>query len=378
MSFRSRVGGAGAHWAALFAIAACGGGAVSPGATTGASGTSAGVASGGVAATGATGSLSASGSNGSGAAASSGGSGAAAGDTAGSGTAPQSGTASGTAAPQSGAATGAASGSGSTGSGSTGSGNSGSGASGPDASTVFDASPPPPSDASHSNKVLIYGVATGFNHASIPAAANAIAQAATAAGLSPVIVPAGITNANNTVPVPADFTPQALAGYGAVVLVACSGEPFGTPGTAQIQALVDFVTGGGGLVAIEDANHSYDTATANPSTAYVSLIGGDFNGHSGYGAGTCAPMGTNPAAAMLPATFAIVDEVYYYNKVSPDIQVVLNCYNTGATPRPVSWVRTQGAGRVFYTGLGHDNHSWTGGPLVPQHILPALLWTMGR
>jgi type 1 glutamine amidotransferase len=89
-------------------------------------------------------------------------------------------------------------------------------------------------------------------------------------------------------------------------------------------------------------------------------------------------MGTHPSVAMLPATFAIVDEVYYYQQVSKDIQVVLNCENPGAAPRPVSWVRTQGAGRVFYTGLGHDNHSWTGGPLVPQHILPALLWTMGR
>ena len=89
--------------------------------------------------------------------------------------------------------------------------------------------------------------------------------------------------------------------------------------------------------------------------------------------------------AMLPATFSIVDEVYFYKQLSTDIQVVLNCEPPGNAPRPISWVRTQGAGRVFYTGLGHDIHSWTGPTaptggvsLVSQHILPALLWTMKR
>jgi type 1 glutamine amidotransferase len=275
--------------------------------------------------------------------------------------------------PTSGAATGSASGASTPTSGSSGA-TGASGASG----AASGATGPVDGGPRGSSKVLIYGVATAFDHASIPTAAMAIAQAAAGAGLTADILPMGITTANNTKAIPSAFTPQALSAYGAVVLVACSGEPFGTPGTAEIAALVAFVNGGGGLVAIEDANHTYDNSTPNPSPDYVALIGGDFNGHSGYGPGTCAPMGTNPSVTMLAATFAIVDEVYYYQQLSKDIQVVLNCENPGAMPRPISWVRTQGAGRVFYTGLGHDNHSWTGGPLVPQHILPALLWTMGR
>jgi uncharacterized protein len=240
-------------------------------------------------------------------------------------------------------------------------------------------SPVGSTDGGGPSKVLIYGVATVFDHASIPAAATAIAQAAVGAGLSADIAPAGITTKNNSVPIPGDFSPQALSAYGAVVLLASSGEPLGTPGTSQIQALIDFVNAGGGLVAIEDANHAYDDSTPDPSTAFVSLIGGDFNGHTGYGPGTCQPVGMQQSNAMLPATFAIVDEVYYFKLLGKDVQVVLNCENPGAAPRPVSWVRTQGAGRVFYTGLGHDVHSWmSGDPLVPQHILPALLWTMKR
>lgn len=228
----------------------------------------------------------------------------------------------------------------------------------------------------HSNKVLIYTATTGFRHESIPAAATAIAAAATAAGLDPVLSPADPTTVST--PVPADFAPGALAPYGAVVLLATSGQPLGAPGTVQIQTLIDFVTAGGGLVAIEDASHCYDTDFPPVSAPYIALIGGDFNGHTGYGPGTCATVGSHPTNSMLPATFAITDEVYYFKDVAADIQVVLECENPGAAPRPISWVRTQGAGRVFYTALGHADPSWTTGPLVPDHVFPALLWTMGR
>jgi type 1 glutamine amidotransferase len=146
----------------------------------------------------------------------------------------------------------------------------------------------------------------------------------------------------------------------------------------QIQTLIDFVEAGGGLVAIEDASHSYDGDFPPASAPYIGLIGGDFNGHTGFGPGTCGTVGSHPTNTMLPATFAITDEVYYFKQAAPDIQVVLECENPGAAPRPVSWVRTQGAGRVFYTALGHADASWTAGPLVPDHVIPALLWSMGR
>jgi hypothetical protein len=246
----------------------------------------------------------------------------------------------------------------------------------PDASLTPEAGPSPATgDSGHSNKVLIYTATTGFRHASIPAAAKAIATAATAAGLVPVLSP----DPNSAgVPVPADFATGALASYGAVVLLADSGYALGTPGTTQIQTLVDFVEGGGGLVGIEDATHCYDSAFPPAVPSYISLLGGDFSGHTGFGPGTCATVGSHPTNAMLPATFAITDEVYFFTQLGADIKVVLECENPGAAPRPISWVRTQGSGRVFYTALGHADASWTTGPLVPDHVLPALLWTMGR
>ena len=33
---------------------------------------------------------------------------------------------------------------------------------------------------------------------------------------------------------------------------------------------------------------------------------------------------------------------------------------------------------MFYTALGHADASWTSPPLVDGHVIPALLWTLGR
>jgi hypothetical protein len=221
--------------------------------------------------------------------------------------------------------------------------------------------------AGHGNKILVYTLATGYVHASIPDTATGIAHAATAAGLLPE------TSAD-----PAKFDPGGLSQYAGVVLVATSGAPFGSPGTTQIQTLIDFVRGGGGLVAIEDANHAY------ASVQYISLIGGEFTTHSALGPGTCSPVGNNPAVAMLPAAFAVTsDEIYFFTNVNADDQVVLRCSAYGSAPRPVAWVRMEGLGRVFYTSLGHTSAAWMDTPgqpslLVHDHVFPGLLWTIGR
>jgi hypothetical protein len=196
-------------------------------------------------------------------------------------------------------------------------------------------------------------------HGSTPTAATAITKSAMALGL-----------VCETSQDPTKFTAAGLAPYAAIVLLATTGEPFGSPGTAQIQALVDYVQGGGGLVGIENADHAYDT-----SVPYISLVGGDFNGHSGYGPDTCYSDGLHPTNAKLPAMFSVTDEIYYTSKFNTDNQVVLRC---GSDKRAISWVRQQGAGRVFYTTLGHDDHSWTMPPLVDDHVVPGLLWSMGR
>ncbi|HXI58843.1 MAG TPA: ThuA domain-containing protein [Polyangia bacterium] len=220
-----------------------------------------------------------------------------------------------------------------------------------------EAGPPRDGAAPSSTRVLIYTRTTGQRHDSIPVAADYIGRAAKLAGLTP-------ETSEDT----AKFTTAGLAPYGAIILLATTGEPFG-PGTVGIDALAAYVKGGGALVGIENATHAYDT-----SDTYVNILGADFVGHTGgFTTATCTKEGNHPSVAMLPASFNVLDEIYDFTKFRMDNQVVLRC---AADHRPISWYREEGAGRIFYTALGHANESWTKPPLVDQHVLPGLLWTM--
>lgn len=348
------------------ALGGCGGGSSTPGGGGGQSGQ----VGGGAGTTGASGVSGSSGSSG------------AAGDTSGMG----GGGAAGTTTTGAGGAGGALSGAGGSpdaGGGAGAAAGAGGGAAGAtDAGTPTDAGP-------RSTKVLIYGVTTGFRHGSIPAAAMAITTAAATKGLTTELVGCGGTSPNT--PDPTKLTADALAGYGAVILLANSGEPFGYPATQEIQNLVAYVQNGGALVGIEDADHCYDGQFGHPATVpYVNLIGNDFVGHpGGVAPATCTTMGTSPAVMQLPATFGTTDEIYATTMFRMDNQTVLTCVSSGdgtKTMRPVSYVREEGMGRVFYTALGHDDARWTApmdaahanSRLVEDHVLPALLWAMRR
>ena len=269
------------------------------------------------------------------------------------------------------------------------SGSSDAGPSGSDAAAGGTSDAGAAAGATGSSKVLIYGVTTGFRHDSITAAATAITKAVAAAGLTTELV--GCTDATNKAD-PTKLTAAALAQYGAVILLANSGEPFGYPATAEIQNLIDYVQHGGALIGIEDADHCYDGQfNGHPaSEPYVNLIGNDFVGHpGGVAPATCTKTGASPAVSQLPATFATTDEIYAMSMFRMDNQTVLTCVSSGDgthTMRPVSYVREEGAGRYFYTALGHNDVSWTApmdakAPttrLVEDHLMPALLWAMRR
>ncbi|MDB4983443.1 MAG: putative glycosyl hydrolase, partial [Myxococcales bacterium] len=253
---------------------------------------------------------------------------------------------------------------------------------------------PPPTDGGVPSKILIYCVTTGFHHASIPAAAKAIATVMkTAHGVDADQVSC---DGKQGPPDPTKFTTAALAGYGAVILLANSGLPFGgtTMGKTEIENLDAFVKNGGGLVAIEDADHCYDGGFMDvPNQTYINLIGNDFGGHSGNGPATCrrADTDNNPAVAQLPTkAFAVSDEIYSNKAFNPLNNVVLKCTSSGGTEHIISYTREKtadtGNGRVFYTALGHNDVEWTAAldssvantRLTEDHVIPALLWTMHR
>jgi type 1 glutamine amidotransferase len=177
---------------------------------------------------------------------------------------------------------------------------------------------------------------------------------------------------------PAMFTAANLARFGAVVLVNSNGAPFGTPGTSEAGALTEFVRGGGGLAAF----HAAANTTYPAGHPLLTLLGATFqNTGGGVRNVTCAPEGQHPVVAKVPASLASpMDETYAFGDLDPMNQVVLRCDPaTGTTKMPGSWLREEGAGRLFYTTLGHGPAAWqAGSSFLSTHAWPAILWVLAR
>ena len=78
--------------------------------------------------------------------------------------------------------------------------------------------------------------------------------------------------------------------------------------------------------------------------------------------------------------FATRDEFYVFNHLHPANEGDLTCDAFGGGARlPIAWHRREGAGRVFYTALGHGPEQFAAGSRVlKDHILPGIEWAAGR
>jgi type 1 glutamine amidotransferase len=212
--------------------------------------------------------------------------------------------------------------------------------------------------------ILIYTRADAFVHDTRGTAAMAIKKA-----LAPMGVTATISED------PALITAEKLAPLAGIVLIDNTGKPFGDPGTAAIAALGAFVRGGRGLAGVHAASSGYDGVPG-----YIGLIGGHFKEHpGGVRLGHCQPVGSFPSVARLPATFALVDEFYVFDQYNDANLVDLRCDALGSpTKLPIAWHRQEGQGRVFYTALGHNAEEWSDPKIVGDHVIPGILWSLGR
>jgi type 1 glutamine amidotransferase len=213
-------------------------------------------------------------------------------------------------------------------------------------------------------RILLNMLSTSFRHPSEVPASQVLRDKLTALGF--------------TVQIASDaalFTDAGLAPFKVVVMVQASGQPAGA--AAGVEALTRFVRNGGGLVGF----HGASIIGYPANVPYEPLLGGSFAAHPGdIRLASCEGVGTHPSVARLAMPFDIRDEIYTFNGLNPQNQVVLLCSAFGGgAPIPLSWFRNEGSGRVFYTGLGHGNELWTPtSPLVNDHVLPAILWAAGQ
>ncbi len=243
-------------------------------------------------------------------------------------------------------------------------------------------------------KLLVFTKTAGFRHDSIPVGVAALRILGEKTGAFT------ITHSEDT----AALEPESLEQYDAVCFLNTTGELFrprdfdSLPGAAQTpvlereqklqSALLEFVRGGKGFVGIHAA-----TDTCYKWHDYGGMIGGYFDGHP-WNAGDDVVIRVDepqhPVAAPIGATWLELKEEIYQLKdpYSRDRQRVLLSLDTERTDmtRPgirrtdkdfaVSWVRTEGRGRVFYCSLGHNAHIYRH-PQVLKHYLAGIQYALG-
>ena len=198
---------------------------------------------------------------------------------------------------------------------------------------------------------------------------------------------------------PRAFAPERLAAYDAIVLanVYLESKLYKTPRDlrpqekpvfeARQKALLDFVRGGKGLVALHNA-----ACPALDWPEYNRMVGGTHFGHAWF-SHQGVPIKLDDPSSPLNAPFGgkgftINDDIYVftapYSRAA--LHVLLSVDTAKAPPSmtadradgdyPVSWIKTYGQGRVFYTVLGHEAATFQN-PKFLAHLLAGIQFATG-
>jgi uncharacterized protein len=153
---------------------------------------------------------------------------------------------------------------------------------------------------------------------------------------------------------------------------------------SQKAALLDFVRAGKGFVGIHSAT---DTFYGWPD--YGRMLGAYFDGHPWHQEVTIRVEDrADPATRSLPVSLRLNDEIYQFRNWSrADVHVLFSLDTTSVdTKAPgvtrtdndfaLTWTRSEGHGRVFYTALGHEAGVWQDARFQ-QLLVGGIRWTMG-
>lgn len=219
-------------------------------------------------------------------------------------------------------------------------------------------------------RVLVLKKTAGYPHGSIPKGALAIMKLGEENGFAvDTTVDANKIEEGN------------LKKYAALIFLSTTGD-FLNP--KQQNALQRYIQAGGGFVGIHaaaDAEYNWPW--------YGKMVGGYFEHHPNQQMATLTVKDkTFGATSMLPDEWKRKDEWYHYKTVNPDIHVLINLeesslkYNNNDLPHrmganhPIAWYHNFDGGRVFYTGLGHTDESYSE-PLFLQHLLGGIKYAIG-
>ncbi len=233
------------------------------------------------------------------------------------------------------------------------------------------AGPPPAAAQSAPARILYLTQSAAFAHPVLPHSEAVFTRIAKESGVLDLTVSHDASS----------LSADTLAEYDAVVFFTTGELPMDA---AQKAALLAWVRGGGAFVGVHSA-----TDTFYEWPAYLPLIGGYFDGHPWHQEVTVQVENPHhPATRHLGRSFRIHDEIYQHRDWSRDnVDVLLsldvesvdmNARNIRRADRDfaLAWTREEGAGRVFYTALGHRPEVWDD-PRFQTHLLQGIAWAIG-
>ena len=141
----------------------------------------------------------------------------------------------------------------------------------------------------------------------------------------------------------------------------------------QSRNLCDAIRGGVGLGGF----HGGMGDAFRGDLDYEWMVGGHFVGHPFVGEYTVEVKdSSHPITECLPSTF-IYDSEQYYMLTDPGITVLATTiyqHEGSSVTMPVIWTKQWGAGRVFYSALGHKAEEFTNYPSVAQMTVAGMKW----
>jgi hypothetical protein len=195
------------------------------------------------------------------------------------------------------------------------------------------------------------------------------------------------------------FTAENLEQYDAIIFN--NTTHLKLPEESQRKAILDFINRGKGIVGIHAASDNFYEWEAG-----AAMMGGQFCGHPWTSNGTYAFKVDDPShplnAVFRGRGFWHSDEIYQYNPANfqgkenlrilvsldmtkestaarlsdPKFEKHNSKFPPGMREVPVSWVRTQGKGRLFNTNFGH-NESTYAKPVIMKHLLDGIQYALG-
>jgi uncharacterized protein len=185
------------------------------------------------------------------------------------------------------------------------------------------------------------------------------------------------------------LSPENLKNYDAVVFASTTGMlPIPDP-----QGFLDWIKAGHAFIGIHAASDTF-----HKWPGYLEMLGGEFDHHGQQLSVDCLNQDTNnPATASLPPVWTIAqEEVYQFKNYDPTKvhELLIMDKRPEGSRAPghyaVSWCKSYGTGRVFYTSIGHREDLIELDPNYPNrrntadaaklyraHVMGGVEWALG-